>query len=353
VAADPLPAVVPRQRLGRSGLEVSRWCLGANPFGWTVDAPTASVLLDAYIDAGGNFIDTADSYPPGSAGGTSEQIIGAWLKASGRRDQIVLATKIGAPRAGETRVDLSPNAIHGRTDASLRRLGVDHVDLLYAHLDDRTTPLQDTLEALDALVVAGKVRYLAASNFSAPRLAKALEITRGNGASAFIALQTHYNLLERTRILNERASTSEVYEGELSDLCVREGLGVVPYWALAKGFFTGKYRGQGTERHGRVTQAARSAPDGGDFSARAAIHRPHEYLDHGGAAVLDVLDELSAERGTTVAALAMGWTLHWAEVVSTVASVRTLEQLRELSAVLSLELTRDEHARLTDATAFA
>jgi aryl-alcohol dehydrogenase-like predicted oxidoreductase len=342
VPADPPTDVAPRRRLGRSDLRVSRWCLGCNPFGWTVDEPTACTLLDAYVDAGGNFIDTADSYPPGSPGGRSEEIIGAWLAASGNRDQVVLATKVGAPRQGETHRDLSPAAITKRTEASLRRLGADHLDVLYAHLDDRTTPLQDTLQALHELVQAGKVRYLAASNYSAPRLTRALQISEQNGWSQFVALQTHYNLLERTRILTDRAGTSEVFEGDLSALCVREELGVVPYWALAKGFFTGKYRTESIHTYG-----------GGGYSTRAQIHRPHEYLDHGGGPVLEVLDELAAEREATVAALAMAWTLRRQGVVSTVASVRTPEQLTDLAEVLSLELTDEEEARLTAATSFA
>ena len=341
--ADPRTEVAPRQRLGRSDLRVSRWCLGCNPFGWTVDGPGARTLLDAYVDAGGNFIDTADSYPPDSAGGRSEEIIGAWLAASGKRDRIVLATKVGAPRQGETRRDLSPASVKKRTEASLQRLGVDHVDVLYAHLDDPATPLQDTLEALHDLVRAGKARYLAASNYSAPRLATALQISKQNGWTQFVALQTHYNLLERTRILTDRAGTSEVYEGDLSALCTREGLGVVPYWALAKGFFTGKYR----------TASIQTDGGGGGYSTRAQIHRPHEYLDHGGGPVLDVLDELAGERGTTVAALAMAWTLRRDGVVSTVASVRTPEQLTELAEALALELTDEEEARLTAATSFA
>jgi aryl-alcohol dehydrogenase-like predicted oxidoreductase len=333
-SAPPGP-ILARARLGSSDLLVARWCLGCNPFGWTVDERQAFAVLDAYVAAGGNFLDTSDTYPPGSEGGTSERILGRWLRASGSRDQLVVATKVGGPLPGG-HVDLSPKAIHRRARNSLRRLGVDHVDLLYAHLDDEATPLEETLGALDELVRAGLVRAIGASNFSAPRLARALEISRREGLAHYVALQTHYNLLERSRILDERASVSKAYEGPLAELCEREGIGVVPYWALAKGFLTGKYRS------GDVRD------DGASFSDRARVHRPRSYLDPRGAAVLDALDEIAAARATNVAAIALAWTVSRPAVVATVASARTVGQIAELAVMLGLELSEDERRALLE-----
>ena len=261
-AAGPLAT---RRRLGSTELYVSRWCLGCNSFGWTVRDREAFAVLDAYVAAEGNFLDTADVYPPGSRGGASEEMIGRWMAARSAREKIVLATKIGAPRHVAEVVDLSSGAVRSRTEASLRRLRVNHIDLLYAHLDDETTPLEETLGALDELVRAGKVRYIAASNYRAGRLAQAFGVSRRLGLAAYSVLQTHYNLLERRQILGERARLTDAFEGPLADLCTSNGVGVVAYWALAKGFLTGKYRPHG------------EPDEGPQFSDRAQAQRPRGF----------------------------------------------------------------------------
>src|SRR5918998_6262709 len=217
--------------IGTSGIEVSRLCLGANVFGWTADRDTSFAVLDAYTAAGGNFVDTADSYlwrAPGNSGGESETIIGEWLAGRGRRDDVVLATKVGS---WPQRKGLSAANNPAACDDSLRRLRTDHIDLYYAHRDDPDTAQEETADAFDALVRAGKVRAIGASNFTAERLRSALEISARDGLASYVALQPHYNLMER-----------EEYENALAPLVESEGLACMPYYALAKGFLTGKYR---------------------------------------------------------------------------------------------------------------
>ena len=241
--------------------DLSTLCLGGNVFGWTADESQSFAVLDAYVAAGGNFIDSADSYSafvPGNEGGESETIIGSWLQRRGRRDDVVIATKVAkhAPRKG-----LAPDNIRAACDDSLRRLQTDYIDLYYAHEPDPNTPIAETLAAFGELVDAGKVRAIAASNYDAEQLAEALAVDAPHN---FVALQPHYNLVERG-----------LYEGELQDLVAREGLACVPYWALAKGFLTGKYR-EGSER--------------GD-SPRAGMATA--YLNATGIAILDALDEVA------------------------------------------------------------
>lgn len=302
-------------RIADTELDVFPLCLGGNVFGWTADEDASVAVLDAYTHAGGNFIDTADLY----AGTESERIIGRWLARRGRRDDVVIATKVGMAAGA---ANLAPDTIRTAAEASLRRLGVDHIDLYYAHQDDPNTPIEETLAAFDELVRAGKVRYIAASNFDAPRLAQALKISEGEGLARYVALQPHYNLLERG-----------AYEGELADLCARENLGVMPYFGLAKGFLTGKYRPGGAE---------------GD-SPRAA--RAREYLTDRGVATLGVLDEVAAAHDTTVAAVALAWLAAQPTVVAPIASARTPEQLADLLPMASLRLTDAELVRLTSTAA--
>src|SRR5439155_4620388 len=218
-------------RIPQTDLDVFPLCLGGNVFGWTADEPQSFGVLDRYLAAGGNFIDTADVYSawvPGHTGGESETIIGRWMTARGIRSRIVIATKVGMLPGLK---GLSPQTIRTAAEASLRRLGVTNIDLYYAHADDLTTPVEESLRAFDALVKEGKVRYIGASNFTASRLAEALRISDSNGLARYVALQPHYNLIHR-----------HDYEGALAAVCRRETVGCLPYYGLAKGFLTGKYR---------------------------------------------------------------------------------------------------------------
>jgi aryl-alcohol dehydrogenase (NADP+) len=306
-------------KLGTTDLDVFPICLGGNVFGWTADRDETFTVLDRYAAAGGTFIDTADSYSafaPGNSGGESETLIGEWLRARGNRDDIVIATKVGrwAERPG-----LSAANIKAAAEDSLRRLGVDHIDLYYAHSDDESTPLVETLGAFDDLVRDGKVRHIAASNYTAPRLAEALEISRREGLASFVALQPHYNLVER-----------DEFEGELAELCVREGLGVLPYYALAKGFLTGKYR------------------PGGDSSESPRAAGARAYLDERGVKLLAGLDEIATLRNAPLAAVALAWLLGQRSVTAPIASARNTEQLADLLPAAELKLTDAELQRLAD-----
>jgi aryl-alcohol dehydrogenase (NADP+) len=304
--------------LGSTDLAVHPLCLGTNIFGWTIDEAQSFAVLDAYAAAGGNFLDTADSYSAwieGNSGGESETIIGRWMAARGNRDEIVVATKVGKK---PDLIGLSPGTIRRAADESLARLGTDRIDLYYAHLDDEDTPLEDTLDAFAELVAAGKVRHIAASNYGAPRLAEALAVSRANDLPAYVAVQPHFNLVHRAD-----------YEGELAELCVRERLSCVPYAALASGFLTGKYRA--------------GKPEPG--SARAGSAR--SYLDDRGVAVLAALDEISAAHGVPVAAVALAWLAAQPGVAAPIASARTPAQLAELLPMAGLELAADELERLS------
>lgn len=306
-----------RMTLGASDLAVSPLCLGGNVFGWTADEKHSFEVLDAYAEAGGNFIDTADLYSawaPGNSGGESEVIIGRWLAARKNRDRMIIATKVGmAP--GLT--GLSAQTIQTAAEGSLRRLGIDHIDLYYAHADDQNTPLLETLQAFDGLVKHGKVRYIAASNYNAQRLAEALELSKREGLARYVALQPHYNLVHRAE-----------YEGTLQDLCAREGIACVPYFALALGFLTGKYR--------PGTQVS---------SARA--DRASRYLDARGLRILEALDEIAAAHKIPVAAVSLAWLGAQPTVAAPIASARTLEQLADLLPFMGLTLSQEELARLS------
>jgi aryl-alcohol dehydrogenase (NADP+) len=296
-------------------------CLGGNVFGWTADETQSFAVLDEYAHAGGNFIDTADVYStwvPGHSGGESESIIGRWMAARKNRSQMIIATKVGG--GFPNLPGLSAHTIRTSAEASLRRLQVDRIDVYYAHRDDPKTDQHETLRAFDELVREGKVRYIAASNFTAPRLAEALAISSRDGLARFVALQPHYNLVHRAE-----------YEGALADLCAREGLACVPYFALAKGFLTGKYR-----------------PGSAVDSPRAAGAR--EYLDDRGLRVLDALTSIAATYRTTVAAVALAWLAEQSTVAAPIASARNIDQLRELLPVATLTLSSAEIAQLTSAS---
>jgi aryl-alcohol dehydrogenase-like predicted oxidoreductase len=309
------------KRIGRTGLEVFPLCLGGNVFGWTADEETSFAVLDAYAGAGGNFIDTADSYPQwadGCEGGESETIIGRWLARRGR-DDVIIATKVGQSRHHP---GLSPANIRSAAEASLRRLGSGHIDLYYAHEDDPATPIADTMAAFDSLIQEGKARYVAASNYSAPRLAAALANAQQQGLMSFVALQVHYNLVHR-----------DEYEGDLAALCQREGLSCIAYSALADGLLTGKYR------PGRVLPVSERAED-------AAA-----YLTESGLAVLGALDTVAERNGAPIAAVALAWLAAQPTVAVPVASARTPRQLQDLLRAPGLELSADDLALLSAASA--
>jgi aryl-alcohol dehydrogenase-like predicted oxidoreductase len=308
--------------VGTSDLEVAPLCLGGNPFGWTADEATSFAVLDAYAEAGGNFIDTADRYTfhvPGNSGGESETIIGRWLQARGNRDRMVIATKVGALPGLD---NLAPQTIRRAAEESLRRLGTDHIDLYYAHVDDPATPLAETLAAFDALVRAGTVRHIAASNFTADRLSESLQTSAREGFAAYIALQAEYNLVQR-----------EGYERGLAPTVASAGLACLPYVALARGFLTGKYRPGGP------------AVD----SPRAEQARAH--LNGNGPAVLVALDQVAAAHRTTQAAVALAWLAAQPTVATPLAGARNPAQLADLLPFLTLELTADELALLDNASA--
>jgi len=295
-----------------AGIEVSGLCLGANVFGWSADAEQSFSVLDAFTEAQGTFIDTADSYmwrKPGNSGGESETILGDWMAARGNRDRMVIATKVGSLPGRE---GLGGETIKAACEDSLGRLRTDHIDVYYAHRDDPDTAQEETLDAFDALVREGKVRAVAASNFSAERLRSALEISDRDGLARYAALQPHYNLMQRTD-----------YEAALAPLLESEGLASFPYYGLAAGFLTGKYRGERVDSV-RAEGAAR-------------------YLDDPRApGVLAVLDEIAAGHETTQAAVALAWLAAQPTVTAPIASARTVEQLAGILPMLTLRLTDDE-----------
>jgi aryl-alcohol dehydrogenase-like predicted oxidoreductase len=298
--------------LGRTDLDVFPICLGGNVFGWTADQDESFEVLDAYVAAGGNFIDTANSYLVEH--GRSETIIGRWMADRGNRDDLVIATKVGGGK-GALR-SLKPETIEREAQASLKRLQTDRIDLYYAHFDDEETPLELTVRAFDALVESGKVRWLGASNYSPQRLDDALELQRLKGFAEFVALQPQYNLVERE------------FERTLLPVADAWGLAVVPYYALAKGFLTGKYRPGGKAVKSERAEAARA------------------YLDNGGKAVLKALDEVAGERDVPVASVALAWLLAHPRVEAPIASARTVEQLEQILPAATLELSDSEVDRL-------
>ncbi|MFE0803690.1 aldo/keto reductase [Streptomyces sp. NPDC058812] len=310
------------RKLGSSDLEVFPLALGGNVFGWTADQDTSFAVLDAYTAAGGNFLDTADSYSAwvdGNSGGESETVIGKWLASRGNRGDVVLATKVSQHPEYP---GLSAANIKSAADASLRRLGTDHIDLYYTHFDKPEVPVEEIIGALDELVKAGKVRHIAASNISAERLAESLAFSDREGLARYVALQPHYNLVSR-----------DTYEGEPRDLAERAGLAAVPYYSLASGFLTGKYR----------PGAAVDSPRAGG----AAKHLETER----GRRVLAALDDIAEAHDAPVATVALAWLAAQPTVAAPIASARTVEQLPALLGVAELSLTEGEVGRLTEASA--
>jgi aryl-alcohol dehydrogenase-like predicted oxidoreductase len=301
----------------RTDLEVFGLNLGCNVFGWTASKEESFAVLDAYVAAGGNFLDTADVYmagAPGNSGGESETIIGEWLAARGARDRVLVATKVGKLKGFK---DLRAETIRAAADNSLKRLGVETIDLYYAHFDDTETPLAETLGAFGELIEAGKVRYIAASNYSGARLEEARGIADREGLPRYVALQNHYNLMEREFEDDERA------------VCEREDIAVFPFYALAKGFLTGKYRPGGEQ-----VDSPRATGAG-------------EYLDERGERMLAALDATAAAHGVEPAAVALAWLRLQPTVTAPIASARNVEQLQPLLHSVELQLSDDELARLT------
>jgi aryl-alcohol dehydrogenase-like predicted oxidoreductase len=314
-----------RRKLGNSGLEVAPLAFGGNVFGWTVDEPTSFKLLDAFVDAGFNLVDTADVYShwaPGNSGGESETIIGKWLQRSKKRDKVVIATKVGK-EMGPDRKGLSASYILQAVEDSLQRLQTDTIDLYQSHSDDSETPLDETLEAYDRLIKAGKVRAIGASNHDAGRLSLALQVSDRRGYPRYQSLQPLYNLYDRAG-----------FENELEPLCREQGLGVIPYFSLASGFLTGKYR----------TRA--------DLSGRARAGMVEKYLDARGMRIVAVLDEVARRHDRTPAVVALAWLIQRPSITAPIASATSLKQLDQLIEATTVELDASSTAALNEASAY-
>lgn len=306
-------------KIGQTDLEIAPINLGGNVFGWTLDEKQSFEILDAFTAKGFNFIDTADMYSywiDGGAGGQSETIIGNWLQARGNRDKVVIATKVGGP-TGVHPIDISKAHILTAVDKSLQRLKTDYIDLYYTHYDDEKIPVEETLEAYDALIKAGKVRYIAASNLSPERLTASLEASEKNGLPKYQALQPHYNLVERAG-----------YESAYAPLAEKYGLTVFPYWSLASGFLTGKYRSEAD-----ISKSVR----GGSAAA---------YLNDKGLAVLAALDKISAKHNTTQTTVALAWLLAQPNIGAPIVSATSIAQLDNLLAAPTLVLDSEDLALL-------
>jgi aryl-alcohol dehydrogenase-like predicted oxidoreductase len=309
--------------LGGSGLETPRLVLGGNVFGWTARGEEGFAILDRFVEAGGVMIDTADVYSawvPGHRGAESETFLGEWLKRRGGGKGVTIATKVGMLPMGEP-PKLEAARIAAAAEASLRRLGVETIDLYYAHQDDAQTPLAETLAGFDRLVRDGKVRALGASNYSAERLAEALSVSEREGLARYEVLQPEYNLIARDK-----------YEGPLQALCVERNIGVLPYFGLASGFLTGKYRSEA------------------DFGKSVRGGKVKAYLDDRGRRVLAALDEIAAETGATQAQIALAWLAAQPGITAPIASATSVAQLEDLLGVLMLELSDDQLERLKTAS---
>jgi aryl-alcohol dehydrogenase-like predicted oxidoreductase len=314
-----------KRKFGKSDLEVAPLMFGGNVFGWTADEATSFKLLDEFVGAGFNFIDTADVYSkwaPGNSGGESEAIIGKWLKQSGKRDQVVIATKVGMELAPDKK-GLSREYIFKAVDASLQRLETDYIDLYQSHKDDPDTDLEETLDAFAQLVKAGKVRVIGASNYSRARLSEALHISERMGYPRYESLQPRYNLYDR-----------EGFEAELEPLCQQMDLGVISYYSLASGFLTGKYKSK-EEAAGAKRAAALSG-----------------YFDSRGEKVLASLAEVASEHGTTSARVALAWLMARPSITAPIVSATSVEQLRDIAGSTELTLTPENIESLNRASAY-
>lgn len=320
-----------KRKLGNTGLEISPLIFGGNVFGWTVDEKTSFQLLDAFVDAGFNCIDTSDIYPTNNPGG-SESVVGKWLQQSGKRDRIIIATKVGIDMAAngtteksnldrehilqKIKVNLTKDYILQRIDASLKRLKTDYIDLYQAHRDDDSTPLEETLKAFDHLIKEGKVRAIGASNYSAERLSEALRISKSTDYPRYNTLQPCYNLYNR-----------DGFEEELQDFCIREDIGVITYLSLGCGFLTGKYRSKA------------------DLKDKPRAYRVKDMINERGMRILKAQDTVANETGSTLAQVALAWLMAQPSVIAPIASATTLEQLKELICAPKLQLA-DEHLQM-------
>ena len=315
-----------KRKLGNTGFEIAPWAFGGNVFGWTADEPTSFALLDAFTAAGFTLIDTADSYSrwaPGNKGGESETIIGKWLKQRGNRDKVIIATKVGSDM-GQGKRDLSAAYIRKAVDDSLRRLQTDYIDLYQAHWDDLDTPVGETVETFAELVRAGKVRVIGASNLGPDRLEESLQYSRAHNLPLYQTLQPEYNLYNR-----------ETYETKYEPICAREGLGVLNYYALASGFFSGKYRSE--------ADVNKSARGGGVVK---------NYLNERGLRILAALDEVAAQYNTTPAAIALAWLLARPSITAPIASATSTAQVEELAKAFQIRLDEAAVKKLNEASAY-
>jgi aryl-alcohol dehydrogenase-like predicted oxidoreductase len=312
------------RKLGGSGLEVSPLCLGGNVFGWTADEPASFKILDGFVAAGCNFIDTADVYSrwaPGHKGGESEVVLGNWFKRSGSRSKVILATKVGIEMAPDKK-GLSKAYILRAVEDSLQRLQTDHIDLYQSHIDDAATPLEETLGAYDQLVKQGKVRAIGASNYTAERLGQALDASQQHGYPRYQCLQPHYNLIERAG-----------YEKDLEPLCLKNGIAVIPYFALAAGFLTGKYRSESD---------LSKSPRGGGIK---------KYLNDRGFRILGALDQVAKQHNATPGKVALAWLMARPSITAPIASATSIEQLNDLIDAMRLQLDRASIELLNNASA--
>jgi aryl-alcohol dehydrogenase-like predicted oxidoreductase len=313
------------RKLGGSGLEVSPVCLGGNVFGWTADEPTSLAILDAFVGAGFNFVDTADVYSrwvPGHKGGESETVLGNWFKRSGKRKSVILATKVGIELAPEKK-GLSKAYILREVEDSLQRLQTDYIDLYQSHIDDASAPLDETLEAYDQLIKQGKVRAIGASNYTGARLTEALAVSKQENLPRYQCLQPHYNLYERAG-----------YEKDLEPVVLKEGIGVIPYFALASGFLTGKYRSENDLAKGPRGQMVK------------------KYLDERGFRILAALDEVSASLGSTPGKVAIAWLIARPSITAPIASATSVDQLKDLVDAANLHLDAAAIKTLNEASAY-
>ena len=313
-----------KRKLGKTGLEIAPLVFGGNIFGWTVDEPTSFKLLDAFVAAGFNSVDTADAYSrwvSGHKGGESEIIIGEWMKRSGNRNKVIVATKVGMDM-GDGKKGLSKSHILRSAEDSLRRLRTDYIDLYQSHIDDPDTPLEETLGAYAQLVQQGKVRTIGASNHKGERLAHALETSRKSGLPAYQTLQPNYSLIERAE-----------YESNLEPVCEKEGLGVINYFPLAGGFLTGKYRSES------------------DVAGKARARNVSKYLNERGFKIVEALDQVAKKYNATPARISLAWLLARPSITAPIVSATTLEQLNDLISSVGLALDRDSIEFLNQASA--
>jgi aryl-alcohol dehydrogenase-like predicted oxidoreductase len=315
---------VDKRALGKSGIEVPPLCFGGNVFGWTVDQVKSFTLLDALVGEGINFVDTADVYArwaPGNSGGESETILGDWMKSRGNRERLIVATTVGSDM-GEGKKGLSKAYILQAAEDSLRRLQTDYIDLYQSHIDDESTPLEETLEAYDTLIKAGKVRAIGASNYTGARLEQALSVSAAKALPSYVSLQPKYNLYDR-----------EPYESEIEPVVMKHGIAVIPYFALAAGFLTGKYRSEA------------------DFGKSARGGGMSKYLNERGLRILAALDEVAARHQVSPAQVAIAWLASRPSVTAPIASATSIDQVEQLVAAAALALDSTDLALLDTASA--